>query len=155
VAFADRFRPKLDKIRTRIPTKYGVRSVTLTVRTTRFVGDFLTGGTPVTADKAITSPAGDRYKVRVMSTKDVVASGGLYQSGAIKVGPITPPYPGGGWTKDDLIPPTTDGGEVLYGLTEASGQTQWCQMASNDTLHDLHWYLVLNPTGTTPPAPPA
>ncbi len=143
----------IDEIRASIPTDIGVRSVTLIVRTIAFTGDFLTGGTAASTDKAITNPSGSRYKVRVVSTKDIVASGGKYQQGALRVGPITPPYPGGGFTKNDLIPASAANLEVHYGITDQTGQTQWCTMASNDTVHDLHWYLILNPAGTTPPAP--
>lgn len=152
MSFVDRFRPRLDRIRTNIPSRIGVRSATLVVRTTQFLGDFLTGGESVSEDKTIAGPNGGRYKVRIVSTKDVVASGGLFQQGAMRVGPITPPYPGGPWTKDDLIPPSHAGREVIYGITDQTGQTQWCKMASNDTVHDLHWFIILNPLGVDPPA---
>lgn len=153
MSFVSGFKPTLDAIRTGIPSTYGLRGVSLTVRTIHFEGDYLTGGQEVVTDKVIGSPTGDRYKVRVVSTKDVVASGGIYQQGSIRVGPITPPYPGGGFTAADLIPPSAPGQTVLYGLTDSAGQMQWCQMASSDTMNDLHWYIVLNPTGTTPDGP--
>lgn len=152
--FVERFKPRLDRIRTNIPSNIGVRSATLTVRTTQLIGDAMTGGSVVTQDKAITGPDGGRYKVNELSTKDVVSSGGLFQSGSLRVGPITPPYPGGAWTKTDLLPASVANQEVYYGVTDQTGITQWCSMASSDTVNDLHWYIVLNPTGTAPNAPP-
>lgn len=152
-SFVERFKPRLDRLRTKIPTGIGVRSVTLTVRSTLFEGDLMTGGQTVVTDTVIGGPAGARYKVREVSAKEVVASGGKFQHGSLRVGPITPPYPGGAFTRDELLPPTEKGGDVLYGVTDSSGRTQWCELQGSDTLHDLHWYLVLNPTGTTPDAP--
>lgn len=151
--FADRFKPRLDRLRTRIPSDKGIRTVTLTVRTQQLIGNLMTGGQLVTTDKAITGPNGARYKVKDLSTREIMASGGQYQAGSIRVGPITPPYPGGAWTRVDLLPASTPKLSVLYGITDSSGQTQWCQMAEFDGLNDLHWSIILNPTGTSPEDP--
>ncbi len=151
--FKTAFTPTLDAIRSKIPTSFGIRSATLTVRTTLMSGSMIDNPSVASTDTIIRSSTGDRYKIRVLSTKDIVASGGLYQSGDFRMGPITPPFPGSGFTKDDLIPPSVAGQDVLYGITDQTGQTQWCQMVSNDTAHDLHWYIILRATGSVPSTP--
>lgn len=150
MSFVSDILPDLDAIRSGVPSDIGVRSATIIVRKTLMTGSMIDDPTVSTTDTPIVSSTGDRYKVRDLSTKDVVSSGGLYQSGALRVGPITPPFPGSGFAQADLIPPAVAGQDVLYGVTDQTGVTLWCQLASADTVNDLHWYLVLNPTGSLP-----
>lgn len=150
--FRDAFLPTLDALRSGIPTAFGVRTVTLTVRVNTWSGARVNAGTVTKVDTVIAGASG-RYKVRELTVKDVVASGGKYQEGQLRVGPITPPYAGGPFTADDLIPPKIagQGREVYYGVTAETGPTQWCSLVGSDTLHDLHWFLTLKATGTTDP----
>lgn len=150
--FREAFAPTLDAIRTGIPTAFGLRTVTLTVRVKLWSGPQVRSGVATTTDTDIAGASG-RYKVRELTVKDVVVSGGKYQEGQLRVGPITPPYPGGPFTAADLIPPKPagQGQEVYYGLTTDAGQTQWCSMVGADTLHALHWYVTLKPTGVADP----
>jgi hypothetical protein len=144
----------LDSIRTSYPNDYALRPVTLTVRVKTWSGTSVgPPGTATTDDTVIAGPAGNRYKLRAVTEKDIVASGGKYQAGQYRVGPITPPYAGGPITADDIIPPKIAGlgREVYYGVTDATGITQWCSMVGAETMHALHWYLVLKPTGITDP----
>lgn len=151
--FRDSFLPKLDKIRAGIPSKIGIRLVSLTVRTKDWSGARVGQGTKTVTDTVIGGPMGTRYKISVVSTKDVVASGGRYQAGQYKIGPITPPYPGGPFTVDQLIPPKLSGQarEVYYAISDDVDGTQWCSSAGSDTLNALHWYLYLKLEGVTEP----
>jgi hypothetical protein len=150
--FRDAMLPTLDKLRTGIPTGFGIRLVSLTVRVKTWSGTRVGSGTPTVTDTLIAG-SGGRYKVRELTVKDVVASGGKYQEGQLRVGPITPPYPGGPFTAAQLIPPKPSGQaqEVYYGIAAETGETQWCSMAGADTLNALHWYVTLKPTGTVDP----
>lgn len=143
---------ELDEIRSGEPTEHSLRTVTLTVRIKTWSGPQVRSGTATTTNTVINGAAG-RYKVRELTVKDVVVSGGKYQEGQLRVGPMTPPYPGGPFTAAELIPPKPagQGQEVYYGLTDESGATQWCSMVGSDTLHALHWYITLKPTGITDP----
>jgi hypothetical protein len=152
-SFREVFAPTLDAIRSGVPTAFGLRTVTLTVRLKTWSQNGVTKGTKTVVDTPIVGPGGNRYKVREVTSKDVVLSGGRYQAGTYKVGPITPPYAGGTYTAADLIPPKVagQGREVYYGVTDASGVTQWCSMEGSDTMHDLHWFLFLKPSGVQDP----
>src|SRR4051812_8934762 len=117
MSFASSFKPKLDRIRSRIPSSFGIRSISITVRVVTTEGSLLTTGYSTVVDTPIRSISGDRYKVKDVSPRDVVSSGGQYQTGAMRVGPTPPPFSGGGFTKADLIPPSGQGREVFYGVT--------------------------------------
>jgi len=144
----------LDAIRTQYPNDYALRTVALTVRVKTWSGTKVgPPGIATTVDTVIAGTAGNLYKIRAVTQKDIVASGGKYQAGQYRVGPITPPFAGGPITADDIIPPKIagQGREVYYGVTDATGTTQWCSMVGAETMHALHWYLVLKPTGTENP----
>lgn len=152
-SFRDAWLPKLDKIRAGIPSKFGIRQVELKVRVKTWSGGAVGKGGKTVTDTIIGGPGGTRYKIQSVTTKDILLSGGLYQAGQYKIGPITPPYPGGTYTADDIVPPTLPGQtrEVYYGVTDATGTTQWCSMVGADTLNALHWYLFLKPEGPQDP----
>lgn len=58
-----------------------------------------------------------RPKVREINQREIAGSGGRYEAGDVKVGPITPSHSGGGYTADDLAPVASARGvEVLYVL---------------------------------------
>lgn len=57
-----------------------------------------------------------RYKVREISQKLVASSGGRFEMGDVRVGPITPSYTGGGVTPAELQPSGTQGVEIVYVL---------------------------------------
>jgi hypothetical protein len=143
----------LDALRTQYPTDYGLRTVTLTVRVRDWSGAAVGRGVETVTDTVIAGPGGNRYKIREVTSKDILASGGKYQAGQYKVGPITPPYAGGPYTAAQLIPPQVAGTprEVYYAVTDATGVTQWCSMAGSDTMHALHWFLILKPEGHQAP----
>lgn len=79
-----------------LPTLFGIRLYTVTVRVTSFTGGiFNVPGegtktvveTPIYLDGYTTLP-----KVTVLSTRDIIASGGLYTDGDYKIDFITPFY---------------------------------------------------------------
>ena len=143
----------LDALRTQYPNDYALRLVELKVRVKTWSGSGAAKGSKTTVDTVIAGPSGNRYKIKEVTAKDVIASGGKYQAGQFKVGPITPPYAGGPYTANDIIPPTVagQGREVYYGVTDATGVTQWCSMVGADTMNALHWFLYLKPEGLTDP----
>ncbi len=148
--FAEGLRKQIDKLRG-IPGEMGLRQVALVVRTVVWPGK-LGEGTPTRTDKAITTSGGRSYKVADVSTKDIIASGGKYQAGQLKVGPLTPAYSGGSWTLAELQPPKgSTATEVYYGVTDATGVTQWCRAVELNSFNSLHWYLVLEATGKQAP----
>lgn len=90
------------------------RTTSVTIRTRTWAGG-RKGHPGLTTDVDLTlSP---RPKVREVSMREITASGGRYSAGDVRVGPITPQYAGGGYTKAQLAPTTeVSGVEVIYVL---------------------------------------
>ena len=53
-------------------------------------------------------------KVRQLSAKEIVSSGGTLGDAIYEVGPLTPPYTGGGVDTSTITPDTGDKSEVTY-----------------------------------------
>lgn len=106
------------------------------------VGD----GGGVSSTDLVLSP---RPKVREVSQREITGSGGRYQAGDVKVGPITPTYSAGGYTEEQLAPRvTTNGVEIRYVL--AGGITGEYSRIDLSTDRSHSWFLVLRRTRSTP-----
>lgn len=79
-----------------LPTDFGIRLYTVTVRVTTFTGGIF--GVPGEGTKTVVETPlyldgyATRPKVTIISTKDIIASGGLYTDGDYKINYITPAY---------------------------------------------------------------
>lgn len=164
--------PALDAIRG-IGGLLGLRvfSVTVRKRVWTFTGSRRTPGAPgsskVDYDTLLTNQAADgslqRARVRQVSRRDVISSGGQYAERDLKVGPLTPDFaaafllPAGG--TDDLTldpPPTSSAVEMIWilkgvpddgKLLPAGGVV--CEKRGEDS-SSLHYYVFLRATGRQP-----
>jgi len=100
---------------------------------------------PVPNPDLILSPT---PKVKQITTGEVVGSYGRFVDGDLKVGPITPAYPGGGYTRDQLV-----GGEgvseelTTYILTgQITGEFTRVHI---ETSRNHSWFLTLRRRRTT------
>ncbi len=113
MTFRDQMNRLADRVRG-VPQALDERTTSVTVRTVTWLGGRrgVDGGS-VYSDLVLTP----RPKVREVSQRDIASSAGRYTVGDVKVGPITPAYPGGGYTVAQLDPTlTTNGLEVVYVL---------------------------------------
>lgn len=92
-------------------------------------------------------------KVEQVRQEDVIASGGLYQTQDIRVGPLTPPYPGGGTAPIVFDPAQNDSTKsvsyrVVGPMTPAEGAiyTKVGQTVSKN----YGYYLILRKTAEEP-----
>lgn len=85
----------IDEIRGDVPGDIGLRPFRIWVTSRAWSGTRVGVGTKTDTTTELTC-AGRPPKVKQISDADVIASGGLYSSGDIEVGPITPAYTGGG-----------------------------------------------------------
>ena len=108
----------------------------------------LGGGEGATVREILRHP-----KVRQVTQRDIVASGGLYHAQDMKVGPLTPSYPGsqqngqGGGVAYSTIDPVVSGQtvEVYYGISGASlpGVHVWYDKFSDTTDHAMNSTIIL------------
>ena len=91
---------------------FEIRPYTVSVVTKAWSGDQPGEGTAVTTTTAITEADGQPPKVRVLNDEQLAL--GNLPRGAIKVGPITPDFPGGGKSFDTLSPAGLAAGDSFY-----------------------------------------
>lgn len=110
-----------NRVRAGAPVALGVRDTTVTLRKRVWSGGARGEGSRVDSDTVLTPPP----HVRQLSTREVSQSGGRFEIGDVRIGPITPKFAGGGYSKEELSPTSTeDGTEYFYVLagTEVSGE---------------------------------
>ncbi len=94
------------------------------------------------------------YKVKQVTTREIASSGGRYETGNIRVGPITPAYvsrngSSGGISEAQLTPSATNAAtEVVYVLSGAHAG-EYALLALESTA-PFGWWLVLARRETTP-----
>lgn len=106
-------------------------------------------GTATTTTTNITV-GGYPPKVEEISSRDIVASGGLYHSEDLRVGPMTP-Y-SGGVTAEMIEPTMSIGNELIWKVTGpgTSSSGDYYHRLSSHTDNALGWYVVLRRTGARP-----
>ena len=96
--FRDQFLPLVDLIGQGLPNMFGLRQFDLSLTLVSWSGTRPGLGTktlttyPITVNQA--QAGNDRPKVEQVSTRDIIASGGLYSQGDYRIGPLTPSYLG-------------------------------------------------------------
>jgi hypothetical protein len=122
-------------------------SVTVRVRT--WSGSVTGEGTKTDVDTLLLV-GGQPPKVRQVSQKDIVRSGGLYEEGDLEIGPLTPQYAGGGTSIASLDPAVaTRPTEVFYriaGPGSASGG-DWYKKVSDSMDRPFRMMVTVRNTG--------
>lgn len=159
MSFADDILSSLDDIRG-IAGDLGLRPFVVTLRTRRWTGPSSGKGVPTEMLTRLVNGCGQPVRVRQMSTKDIVASGGLYTDKDLRVGPMTPAYasslsmPAGGFTPEQLDPPvpsaviSIDMQFIVTGPGIPSCGVIYDKIGQEST--SLHYVLILRATGRKP-----
>ena len=154
MSFASDILADLDEIRS-IPDELGLRPFSVIVRVVTWTGSRpgQAGSLSNYTDTPMLTGGGHRPKVRQVTQRDIVASGGLYHAQDMKVGPLTPSYPGsqqngqGGGVAYSTIDPVVSGQtvEVYYGISGASlpGVHVWYDKFSDTTDHAMNSTIIL------------
>lgn len=138
----------IEKIR-HLPGSLDIRQYHVFVVVRAWTGDRPgVGSSTITTTELLVS--GYPPKVKPLTTKDVIASGGLYTASDLRVGPFTPTTPAGGTDPMTFNPATTsDPTEVTFVVTgpglPASGIR--CERINDDTYGNFSHYLILRQTG--------
>lgn len=96
--------------------------------------------------------SGHPPRVKPMTTKDVVASGGLYTASDLKVGPFTPPNAKGGTDPSIYNPNTSNSPTAITFRVSGPGLPSAgirCERINDDTYGNFSHYLILRQTGAT------
>lgn len=118
-----------------------IRLHSLTIVTRHWVGD-VPGAEGGYSETSLVLPA--RYRVVPISTKEIAQSGGRYQDGDIRVGPITPVY-----TTAQLAPEATGAkDEIRYVVIGPHGGI-YTRIAL-ENFRAFSWFLTLHRTRQSP-----
>ena len=152
----DALLPAIDAIRG-IPDALGVRLYDVTIRVRTWSGSRpgVDASTSTDADSIFYVDAGThRTRVVQVTSRDVIASGGMYQDQDLKVGPLTPAYTGGGVDVSLFDPPTGAAPvEVFFkiaGPGMASGGSWFKKINTNTVPSPFGYTFVVRATGETP-----
>jgi hypothetical protein len=149
--------PVFDRLRAKTgPTGFDIRPTSLTVVTRRWTSGLVGVEpsdlvSPAFTDSRLELPS--VFKVRQMSTREIASSGGRYEAGDAKLGPITPAYTKadgsqGGVSEAQLKPDGDEGTEIVYVLAGAhAGEYALIALVSTAP---FAWWLVLGRRQTTP-----
>lgn len=128
---------------------FGLRPFTVTLRVVTWSGDRVGKGDSVTTDTPVTVSGGRRPKLVVLQDRDVVA-GGVMTRARYKIGPITPPYNGGGMTPDVLDPAAGAQPTEVFFVVEGPGMPatgMLCKKVDGDFANPFKFFLTLESLG--------
>jgi hypothetical protein len=151
----DSLLPALDAIRG-IPSTLGLRQQILSVKRRVWTGERPGIGTYTDTSVTLYVNLGlGNIKVRNLSQKDVIASGGLYTDQDLVAGPITPAYTGSGADGNTIgifDPPVgTNPTEVFFNVVGPgySATGDWFKKIGQRTDQPFRYMLYLRKTGQT------
>jgi hypothetical protein len=145
-----RMLPVFDRLRALTgPSRFDIRPTSLTIVTRTWASGTVgveqpDPTTPSYADSRLELPA--VYKARQVTTREIASSGGRYETGDVKVGPITPAYTAadgrtGGVSEAQLKPDGGTGVEIIYELVGAhAGEYSLLGLVSTAP---FGWWVVL------------
>lgn len=147
--------PALDTIRTLAPRVYSV-----TLRKRVWSGERPGAGQSYSTDLAIVNMATDGTTapalVHQVSRQDIIASGGRYQAGDWKVGPMTPAFQAtifnfsGGYTDSQLDPPppfTPIATELFWLMNGPAQPTNAIMAKAGEQATAFHFFVFLRSQG--------
>lgn len=149
--------PVFDRLRAKTgPSGFDIRPTSLAIITRRWASGTVgvapdDPSSPAHRDTRLELPA--VYKVRQVTTREIASSGGRYEAGDVKLGPITPAYTNadgsqGGVSEVQLKPDGDEGLEIVYELAGAhAGEYALIALVSTAP---FSWWLVLGRRLTTP-----
>jgi hypothetical protein len=97
-----------------------------------------------------------RPRVKQVTQRDIIASGGVYQDQDLRIGPLTPPYPGGAADNTDvsvLDPAITSSATEIFFLITGPGMGSngsWFKKITMDVTRPFTRTFVVRRTGETP-----
>lgn len=137
--------PVVDQLRF-LPNLFGLRRYSVTIRQRTWSGSSPGEGTSTNTDTLINPPP----KVRVLTPKEVAASGGTYREGDYLIEKITPQFSplisggttSGGFTPDQLnVRPVTNNQDVCLVMSDDQGQFE-CEIVKVDFGRPFNYWLV-------------
>lgn len=131
----------------------GLRPYRVYVQTKTFSRTMGIAADATTVVTELTVADGKPPKVRQLSAKEVVSSGGTLGDAIYEVGPLTPPYSGGGVETSAITPDTGAKSQVLYILKGPGLATNgvYCDKVSDKFDSPFRYMFTIKRTGADVP----
>lgn len=145
----DALLPAIAAIRS-IPGQLGIRPYTVAIIRGTWSGTNTGRGTSIDEQWPITEGNGQPPKVRELGTEELAL--GNLGKGAIRIGPITPGFPGGG-NPLELLKPCVTAGQTVHVVLTGPEYPNGAKFLVKDVKTDmaLHWTLVCEPVSEMGP----
>lgn len=152
MTLAEDLLPDLEEIRGIPDGDLGLRPFTVSVLVRTWSGARVGLGTKTDVTTVLTNDQGKaRVRARSLTAKDVVASGGLYSADDWRIGPMTPPFPGGGVNQSTTNPPVSGAQtEVFYRIDGPGMAGVWFKRKADERDSALRHMVIVERTATTP-----
>ncbi len=143
--------PVLDLYRGMLASTWDLRRYDVTVRVNTWSGALVGEGTKTTVNTPLLVN-GQRPKVTQVTQKQIIMSHGLYQDQDLMVGPLTPPFAGGGTAVIVFDPSNAAPNvELLFVVSGGPGDTDaggdFYRLVAQEDTHNFRYMIVLRRTG--------
>ena len=144
----DQLLPLLFGVRA-IPGQLGLRNYTVAILCGTWSGTNTGRGDTIDESIPVTEGGGQPPKVRQVSTEELAL--GSLGKGSIRIGPITPGFPGGGNPLENLKP-CVNAGQTLHVVLTGPEYPNGAKFLIKDVQTDraLHWTLTCEPVSENP-----
>jgi len=143
------YRPLLSQWRGLVSSA-GLRPFTVSVRVTSWTSAIpMVGGGKTYVDTPIREGGGNP-KVRQITQRQIIASGGLYEDRDLRIGPLTPVFAGGGFDPTILDPvPGTTPAEIMFLITGpgTSPTGDWYREIARYIAENFSYWFTVRKTG--------
>jgi hypothetical protein len=131
---------------------FGFRQFDVAMRTVEWSGESVGKGVLTVIEYPITI-SGKRPAVKLLSTEDVIASGGEYTDVDYRIGPFTPKFVDGGIEIDEFEPEKSDTSRkmIFYKLTGPGMENgAWFKKISQEVHRNLSFIFTIRKTAKVP-----
>jgi hypothetical protein len=148
--------PVIDQLRG-LPGQLGLRQFTVSIIKREWTGSRVGLGfstdteTPIRVDLGSYTP-----KVVMLSSRDIMASGGLYTDQDLKIGPITPPFTGSTVDGNDITvfdPTPNESPTEIFFLITGPGYPEegaWFKKIAQDVTGNFRYMFTVRKTAEIP-----
>jgi len=145
----DALLPAINSIRA-IPGLLGIRPYTVSILVGTSTGAYTGRGDRLVEQFPITEAGGQPPKVRQLNTEELAL--GNLGKGSLRIGPITPDFPGGG-TSIERIKPCVAAGQTVHVMVTGPEYPNGARFLIKDvqTDHALHYMLTAEPVSEMGP----
>lgn len=150
MSFREKLLARVDKIRKLPHSKFDMRQNTVDIVIRQWSGEVAGQGTHSDRTTRLYINGSYNIRVREVTSKDVIASGGQLTEQHLKVGPFTPRFASGGLANEAFDPPTGPRPQEILFIIKGLGMGKdgrWFKRVNDHSIQNYSSWLYLEATG--------